>query len=268
MMRMDAFADERDFALLARDRYNFSVLDRILRGPCELILTDHESLILCHSERAYPVWIWTGDGCPDAVKESAWRLAAAHRPFSEGYRINLKYELAEYFIQRAGEAGMRLGYAQRLFAYDCPDPIAPDEQTDGGLHVCTPADAAEAAGLIARFSADIGEAAPDPARCLEKAQAYIDAGAFFFWKNGRGETAACCSYKINQGLACLGSVYTKPEERRKHYALHLVYQVTRKAKDMGFTPMLYTDAEYPASNACYQKIGYALRGALCTLGAR
>jgi len=37
---------------------------------------------------------------------------------------------------------------------------------------------------------------------------------------------------------------------------------------MGLTPMLYTDAEYPASNACYQKIGYALRGALCTLGAR
>ena len=63
-------------------------------------------------------------------------------------------------------------------------------------------------------------------------------------------------------------LYTKPEERRKHYALHLVYQVTRKAKDMGLTPMLYTDAEYPASNACYQKIGYALRGALCTLGAR
>ena len=29
--------------------------------------------------------------------------------------------------------------------------------------------------------------------------------------------------------------------------------------------MLYTNANYPASNACYQKIGYVLRGKLCTL---
>ena len=46
---MDSFVDARDFALLSRDRYTFSVLDRILRGPCERILTDHERLILCLS---------------------------------------------------------------------------------------------------------------------------------------------------------------------------------------------------------------------------
>ena len=37
------------------------------------------------------------------------------------------------------------------------------------------------------------------------------------------------------------------------------------AKNAGFTPMLYTDADYAASNACYEKIGYVLRGRLCTL---
>ena len=29
--------------------------------------------------------------------------------------------------------------------------------------------------------------------------------------------------------------------------------------------MLYTDADYAASNACYEKIGYILRGKLCTV---
>jgi len=30
--------------------------------------------------------------------------------------------------------------------------------------------------------------------------------------------------------------------------------------------MLYTDADYVASNKCYEKIGYILRGKLCTIG--
>jgi predicted GNAT family acetyltransferase len=29
--------------------------------------------------------------------------------------------------------------------------------------------------------------------------------------------------------------------------------------------MLYTDADYKASNACYEKIGYELKGKLCTI---
>lgn len=32
-------------------------------------------------------------------------------------------------------------------------------------------------------------------------------------------------------------------------------------------PMLYTDADYAASNACCEKIGYMLKGKLCTIGS-
>ena len=34
----------------------------------------------------------------------------------------------------------------------------------------------------------------------------------------------------------------------------------------GYEPMLYTDADYVASNSCYEKIGYVIRGKLCTSG--
>ena len=61
-------------------------------------------------------------------------------------------------------------------------------------------------------------------------------------------------------------VYTQKAHRRKHYAENLVYQVTKIVEDAGYTPMLYTNADYVASNACYEKIGYVLRGKLCTLG--
>ena len=123
---MDSFVNERDFALLAQDRYTFSVLDRILREPCELIRTNHRDLILCHSEEPYPVWIWTPDGLTEAEKEAAWQLAESCRPMAEGYRYNMKEELAEYFLARAGEAGLQAGYLMRMYAYDCPEPAAPE----------------------------------------------------------------------------------------------------------------------------------------------
>ena len=59
-----------------------------------------------------------------------------------------------------------------------------------------------------------------------------------------------------------------PDSRRRHYAQNLVYQVTKTLRDKGYMPMLYTDADYPASNVCYGKIGYRLRGKLCTIAAR
>lgn len=264
---MDSFVDERDFSLLAQDRYTFAVLDRILRGECELIQSDHQHMILCHSAARYPVWLWTGDAAAAAEKEAAWRLAAARRPLDKGYRYNMKHDLAAYFIERARQDGLRVGITQQLFAYDCLSPVPPAAATDGALYCCTQQDAAEAARLLALFYVEIGEEAPPFAVCLEKAREHMDQNAFFFWKNADGQTVACCSYRANQGLATLGSVYTLPEARRRHYAQHLVYQVTQRALRLGLTPMLYTDAEYPASNACYQKIGYALRGGLCTIAA-
>ena len=57
-------------------------------------------------------------------------------------------------------------------------------------------------------------------------------------------------------------------EKLINYAENLVYQVTMIAGNAGFMPMLYTDADYVASNACYERIGYELRGKLCTIGAQ
>ena len=84
---MDAFVNEKDFELLADDRCTFQVLDRILRQECELIRTDHERLILCHSAQQYPVWIWTPDGISEAEKEAAWNLAGEFRFVEQGTEI-------------------------------------------------------------------------------------------------------------------------------------------------------------------------------------
>ena len=114
---MDSFVNEKDFDLLARDPYTFAVLDRILREDCDLILADHRGLIMCHSEAPYPVWIWTPDECPEDLREKAWKLAEEYRPLSDGYRINMKHDLAAFFMKKAEQTGRkaryRMGYSQQ-----------------------------------------------------------------------------------------------------------------------------------------------------------
>ena len=262
---LDAWVDERDFELLKGDRYTFEVLSRILRSPCDLVLTDHERFILCHSAAPYPVWIWMPDGAPEEEKARAWAIFQENRPLGKGYRCNMKYELAEYFIARAKREGLSAGVAMNLLAYDCPSPVFPHHPADGGLYACAGKDVEEAAGMIRQFHAAIEADRVDDAAILKKAAAYIADNAFFLWKNGEGKTVACCSYKPDGAFASLGGVYTLPAFRRKHYAENLVYEVTRIAAGKGFLPMLYTDADYIASNACYEKIGYVCRGKLCTI---
>ena len=62
---MDNFVDERDFKLLECDTYTFFVMRRILGADSNLLLTDHERLIICFTGTPYPVWIWTPDGASD-----------------------------------------------------------------------------------------------------------------------------------------------------------------------------------------------------------
>ena len=262
---MDPFVNERDFALLRGDRASFSVLDNILHGSCAILWSDHRRLILCHSTPPYPVWIWTADGLTAEEKERAWRLAEELCPLSGGCRLMMKYELADYFVERARTAGQNVGISKELLAYECPSPVKPERRAEGGLQPCEAGDLAEAAALLTGFCAEIGEHPLPEQTVLENTAQKIRDGALFFWKDPAGKTAACCGWRHNAGLATITDVYTLPEFRRRHYAQNLVYELTCRARAAGFLPVLYTNANYPASNACYQKIGYRLRGRLCTV---
>ena len=264
---MDNYADERDDQLLEADRYTFFVLRRILGETYELLLTDHESLILCLTDPTCPVWIWTPDGASPEKMEEAYRLAAEHSLFREGQRFNVKYELADYLIRREAENGRKLAVSTNLFAYDCPEPVPPAVKADGGICRCAGPDLDEVAEIIEMSIRENGIGGRDAAGRREAAGKYIESGRMFFWKDGQGKVTSSCKYSTTGGLAALSLVYTYPEYRRRHYAQNLVYRVTMAAKEEGFLPMLYTDADYAASNACYEKIGYVLRGRLCTLTA-
>lgn len=100
--------------------------------------------------------------------------------------------------------------------------------------------------------------------CKARVEEMIAAGQQFVWVDEDGEIAALTSYRVDGCFGGVGGVYTLPGHRRRGYAMNLVHGVTERVLERGLTPMLYTDADYAASNACYQKIGYRQVGSLCT----
>ena len=265
-VEMDNFVDERDFELLAQDKYTFSVLSRIIRGECEIRLTDHERMIVCFTGQPYPVWIWTPDGASEDEFERAYQLAKELNVMDGEHRFNIKYELAEYFMDRAKKDGLDLKITTNLFAYDCPSPIAPSSVVDGKIHQCTKEDFDIMVDFFDMFHEAVGIDKESRETYRTYAENDIGKGSLYVWKTEDGEYASSCNWHPVQDMASIGLVYTRDEYRRRHYAEHLVYQVTKIAQEAGYLPMLYTDADYVASNACYEKIGYILRGKLCTIG--
>ena len=92
----------------------------------------------------------------------------------------------------------------------------------------------------------------------------IAAGQQFMWRDGDGKLAAITAYRVEGRFGSVTGVYTLPTHRRHGYAMNLVHGVTARVLERGLTPILYTDADYAASNTCYQKIGYRQVGSLCT----
>ena len=264
---MDSFTDERDLRLLDGDRYTFFVLKKIMGGECDLLLTDHERMIICHTCQPFPVWIWTADDAAEEEMEKVYQIAKENSLIDGKHFFNLKYGLAEYFIRRAAEDGLDMSVTMNMFAYDCPEPIEPKDSSDGNIYCCTDDDVEELTEFIDLFHREIGIDQKDRDGYRADAVEAIKSGNMFFWKNEEGKTVASCRFQPSGDTASVNLVLTHPNHRRKHYAENLVYQVTRKVTEAGLTPMLYTNADYVASNACYEKIGYVLRGKLCTVGS-
>ena len=233
---------------------------------CTLLLTDHEKLIVCYSCSPYPVWIWTCDRATEEDMERAYRLVEEHSLLDGKHRFNLKYDLARYFIERAAKDNKKLSISTNMYAYDCHKLIKPTVIADGAIHNCNGEDIDELADILDAFHKETGIDQVDKDSYRLQAEEHINAGNTYFWKDRHGNSVASCKFVTNANLGSINLVFTRPEFRRKHYAENLVYQVTKLVMDAGYVPMLYTDADYIASNACYEKVGYILKGKLCTIG--
>ena len=244
------------------DLYTFAVLSRILGGVCSLTVTDQNSFIICLSNEKYPVWVWLKRDAGEDILGECYDVIKELFPFGK-HRYNATYEVADYLIDRAKGEGVDLAISTNMLAYGCDEPIEP-RVTDAKLALARSEEIELATDYITEFHIEANIDLTDRARYREKAESLISERHLFFMKNGRNEAVAMCSYSGIGRLATVSSVYTPKRFRRRGYAAQMVYLVTRLILESGKLASIYTDADYAASNACYTKIGYKLRGRLCT----
>lgn len=252
--------------LWKKDELTFSVLTGIVNYGCEKVLTDHENFVICYSCPPYPVWIWVADGVHRDILEQVWNLTTEEFPSGQGYRYNMKYDTAEFFLEKSRETGDELGIEINMNTYACHKLAAPARETDGGLCRAAMDDLEELAQFSYLFRQEIGTDLADLEECRKKIRGMIETEGIWLWKNDAGETVAMCAYDVSGTLGKVTHVYTRQSARRRSYAQHVVYEVTRMIREQGLLPVLYADADYAASNACYQGIGYEVEGKLCTVG--
>lgn len=256
---------ENPVCLQGNDKITYAVLEAILGGVCSCTYTDHSNIVICHSASPYPVWIWCKDVSDREAIAAIGRCIKAEFPLDGGYRFNLSYEIFDALKQQDSyfeQAEIQMN----LLSYKVTKLRDIEKTCDGKMTIAQGKDLEELAKYQQAAAYEMEGFHWDLDTCRERVREKIDRGKLFLWRNEKEEIVTLTARGDNGEYSKVGLVYTLPEHRRKGYAINLVYQVTKGILADGLVPILYTNADYVASNACYKKIGYEKIGSLCTVG--
>lgn len=250
--------------LLEEEMITYSVLAKILRGSCAHIFTDLEKLIVCHSCRPMPVWVWCRDvENEDSVMEIA-RCIKDALPLEQGYVHILSYELLERLREKDtyfADAKEKMG----LLSYRLDAINAVDYPCQGYMDKVRGEEIDSLIGVWHDMHMEMEGHDITPEHCRDTMQRMVAEESLYAWRLDDGTIVALTGRGDQGEYSKITSVYTLPEHRRKGYAINLVHGVTETMLADGLIPILYTNADYAASNTCYQKIGYRQVGRLISI---
>ncbi len=238
-----------------KEKGKFSLLSVIAEAPSPIFYSDLSSYIIGRSETSYPIWIWTKEGItPEQVLELEKDLDAMLEEnvnkitCKKGlYHILEKdYDTSSYF---------EMGYLS------CKEPIHPLK----GKGVFVRPNYSDKLTLAAYWKATEKEMRQEEIQevdALNQAQQWLEEKNFYVLKDATGKIVCMAGYRVMDDLAKITHVYTPVEERKKGYCKYLIYCLSKKLKEEGFQPILYTDYHYKASNKAYQDVGYQDEGIL------
>lgn len=190
-----------------------------------------------------------GDVTREQCQKLAEMLAGTHFLGVHG-----QDDTALWFVARAWQVGatFKNPIPQRIHAITAP-PLYP--HTNGNPRPLTSNDADLFAAWFPLFCR---EAAPEdtvpPREVLDQTAA---SGRYLIWEvDGKPVSMAGIVRRVKD-CAAIAGVYTPPEFRGRGYAGSITAAVVEKVYAEGRpTACLYTDLRNPASNRCYEKIGF------------
>lgn len=238
-----------------KDKYKFSLILQNLNSENLELYSDEENYILCRGVKNMPTWIWTKDNFDISLLPEIEKAISLYL-LDVDTRFTCKRELYEYLVrdnfEYLGDYYFEMGYLT------CNETILP-KKVDGYIDNVCEDDRDILVNFIydeSREISDIKELSMDEANDQFNKLLKMKSGKYYVWKNDNDEIVAQATYKIADGNAKIGSVYTTPSERGKGYAANLIYTITNELLNSGYHVSLYTDYKYIPSNRAYKNVGY------------
>lgn len=235
-----------------KDAFAFNVMITIVEDtktyPEIKLFSNHTNCIVVNSDKEHPVIIWTTDDFCDF--ENLFKFLK--KEFMRNYPFKIISKIKPYeFLQSKCKNVYKVGVyhcdtLQAITYVGHADHIHPDE-----IEIV--------ADMLRDFGYETGtDTKATQESVLPLAQKFLDDPLHLIWRDTNGKIVSLCRVRETQKYGRPGHIITRPEERGKAYAKMLLHFVTKRIFEIGKTPMLFTDYNYPSSNKCYPKVGYIL----------
>lgn len=180
--------------------------------------------------------------------------------------VNALNPLAEQFTRVWSRRTGRVYAPQmRLLIYELRRVIPPVRKAAGFLRQAVLADLDLEVEWRAAFTRESLHEEPGEGQRAEL-QRQIEAGLVYIWEDGGPVSTAVATRPTPHGIS-VGGVYTPPPLRGRGYASTCVAALSQRFLDGGKSfCALFTDADYPTSNAIYRAIGYRPIGGFSVFG--
>lgn len=236
-----------------RDKTKFFFVERNRNLDGAKVETDNMSYVLCQGKTNWSVWVWTLDNLSlNKLKELKEVLTSyldncevhvTSRRQVYDYLVNTDYPYLEQ------DSYFEMGYLK------CNKLLKPTK-CEGYLDKVRVDEVDLLSEYVYLDRLELQLDVLNKEEAYNKAVNLLNDDNFYVWRNNNGKLVAYLNYVLVGNQAKLGNVYTAKEERRKGYCANLVYSVTKNLLEQGYTPFLYTDYNYLASNGAYKKVGY------------
>ncbi len=243
-----------------REEVRFNLLHTIAGGELAVGLQAEDGGAIALANPGRNMWLWVDESrgvayAASLIAELAERVKDSRLPGIASTPEHAKRFLAEYCPRSGASAGKSL----RLMAYACPVVKTP-AGIPGGWRKAGEEHAETVADFLCGFQMDCFQTQTDREEALAGANGMISSGKLLVWENDGKTVCMGGAFRNFARHAKLGPVYTPPEERNKGYAAALTAVVSQQVLDEGLLPILFADADYPASNKAYRNVGYVSAG--------
>jgi predicted GNAT family acetyltransferase len=125
-------------------------------------------------------------------------------------------------------------------------------KADGMLRRAIPGDRDLLVDWVRDFQIEIGEQFGESAALVDQ---WLPAGHVWIWDDSQPVSMAVTRQQV-EGVVRVGGVYTPSDKRNRGYAGACVAGLSKRIRENGYRPILYTDLGNPTSNSIYRRIGY------------